>query len=117
MAYHGQRVTVLSKCYAVEGRRVGKGQFAEVFRARLANPTGGGDGLVALKVERDDATLMHEYKVLKVTAWRGITDTRASTRSHCVVRIDVGDPRPSRRIHSVRSTARSWLHQPAARKP
>jgi hypothetical protein len=72
MAYHSQRVMVLSKCYVVEGRRVGKGQFAEVFRARQTNPTDGSDGLVALKVERDDATLMHEYKVLKVTARRGI---------------------------------------------
>jgi hypothetical protein len=66
MAHHSQRVHVRSKSYVVEGRRVGKGQFAEVFRARDANPSAGDDGLVALKVERDDATLMHEYKVLKV---------------------------------------------------
>eukprot|EP00241_Pyramimonas_parkeae_P015561 CAMPEP_0114303954 /NCGR_PEP_ID=MMETSP0059-20121206/15512_1 /TAXON_ID=36894 /ORGANISM="Pyramimonas parkeae, Strain CCMP726" /LENGTH=472 /DNA_ID=CAMNT_0001426987 /DNA_START=175 /DNA_END=1593 /DNA_ORIENTATION=- len=105
LAQPNQRIELKGKWYIVDGRRVGKGQFAEVYRAREAvvhvggspkssGATAGGvggttsalgavdhssleghaqggaacdsdGGLVALKVEREDATLMHEYRVLK----------------------------------------------------
>eukprot|EP00959_Pyramimonas_sp_CCMP1952_P433871 9085533-Pyramimonas_sp.AAC.2 len=68
---NAQKVEIKGRFYLVEGRRVGKGQFAEVYRARevTSNGTpkeGSPDNVVAIKVEREDATLLREYKVLKV---------------------------------------------------
>eukprot|EP00238_Polyblepharides_amylifera_P005981 CAMPEP_0196597054 /NCGR_PEP_ID=MMETSP1081-20130531/89300_1 /TAXON_ID=36882 /ORGANISM="Pyramimonas amylifera, Strain CCMP720" /LENGTH=479 /DNA_ID=CAMNT_0041922309 /DNA_START=300 /DNA_END=1739 /DNA_ORIENTATION=- len=63
----GQKVYLKNKWYIVEGKRVGKGQFAEVYRAKeyVSSTSSSEETEVALKIEREDTNLHYEYKVLK----------------------------------------------------